>query len=103
MSYKRRGGDLKEAREEWLKIKFIDCTNCKYCLPCPFGVNIPENFEIYNEALRYNDFKEGKFKYEFLKEEERASNCRECGECESKCPQNLSIMELLKLVDNSFK
>ncbi|RLD13092.1 MAG: aldo/keto reductase [Caldiserica bacterium] len=94
---------LKKAREEWMKIKFIDCTNCKYCLPCPFGVNIQENFEIYNEALRYNDFKEGKYRYEFLKEEERASNCKECGECESKCPQNLSIIELLKLVDEAFR
>lgn len=94
---------LKRAREEWLKIKFIDCTDCKYCLPCPFGVNIPENFKIYNDAVRYNDFKEGKFKYEFLKEEERASNCQECGECETKCPQNLPIIELLKLVSKSFK
>lgn len=94
---------LMKARDEWLNIKSIDCTNCKYCLPCPYGVNIPKNFEIYNYAIRYNDFKEASFEYEFLNEEERASNCRECGECEEKCPQSLPIRELLKLVSKSLK
>ncbi len=94
---------LEKAKDEWLNIKSIDCTNCKYCLPCPYGVNIPKNFEIYNEGVRYNDFKEASYDYEFLKEEERASNCRECGECEEKCPQSLPIRKLLKLVANSFK
>ncbi|MGC8942491.1 MAG: aldo/keto reductase [Caldisericia bacterium] len=94
---------LEKAKDEWLNIKSIDCTNCKYCLPCPYGVNIPKNFEIYNEGVRYNDFKEASYDYEFLKEEERASNCRECGECEEKCPQSLPIRKLLKIVANSFK
>lgn len=94
---------LKKAREEFLNIKSIDCTNCKYCLPCPYGVNIPKNFEIYNEGVRYNDFKEASYEYEYLKDEERASNCKECGECEEKCPQNLPIRELLKIVDKALR
>ncbi len=94
---------LKKARDEWLNIKSIDCTNCKYCLPCPYGVNIPKNFEIYNFAVRYNDFEEASYDYELLKEEERASNCRECGECEEKCPQSLPIRELLKEIKERFK
>lgn len=93
---------LIKARDEWLNIKSIDCTNCKYCLPCPYGVNIPKNFEIYNEGVRYNNFKEASYEYEYLKEEERASNCKECGECEEKCPQNLPIRELLKIIDKTF-
>lgn len=93
---------LLKARDEWLNIKSIDCTNCKYCLPCPYGVNIPKNFEIYNEGVRYNNFKEASYEYEYLKEEERASNCKECGECEEKCPQNLPIRELLKIIDKTF-
>jgi len=94
---------LMKARDEWLNIKSIDCTNCKYCLPCPYGVNIPKNFEIYNNYLMYKDLKETYEEYEYLKEEEKASNCRECGECEEKCPQSLSIRELLKLVAKSLK
>ena len=94
---------LKKAREEFLNIKSIDCTNCKYCLPCPYGVNIPKNFEIYNEGVRYNDFKEASYEYEYLKDEEKASNCKECGECEEKCPQNLPIRELLKIVDKALR
>lgn len=93
---------IKKARDEYLKIKSIDCTNCKYCLPCPYGVNIPKNFEIYNFAIRFNDFIEASLDYEFLKNEERASNCHECGECEEKCPQNLKIRELLKIVHTSL-
>jgi hypothetical protein len=65
-------------------------------------VNIPKNFEIYNEGVRYNDFKEASYEYEYLKDEEKASNCKECGECEEKCPQNLPIRELLKIVDKTL-
>lgn len=94
---------IKKARNEWLNIRTIYCTKCKYCLPCPYGVNIPENFEIYNNFIMYGYLQEALWEYEYLKEEERASNCKECGECEEKCPQNLTIRELLKLVINSFK
>lgn len=93
---------IKKARNEWLNIRTIDCTKCKYCMPCPYGVNIPENFEIYNNFIMYGDLKEALWDYEYLKEEERASNCKECGECEEKCPQNLPIRELLKKVKDIF-
>ncbi|HQP00319.1 MAG TPA: aldo/keto reductase [Caldisericia bacterium] len=93
---------LSIARNEWLNIKTIGCTNCKYCMPCPNGVNIPKNFEIYNNYIMYGDLNESASEYEYLKEEERASNCRECGTCETLCPQNLEIIKLLKLIDNTF-
>jgi len=93
---------LSIARNEWLNIKSIGCTNCKYCMPCPNGVNIPKNFEIYNNYIMYGDLNESVSKYQYLKEEESASNCRECGTCETLCPQNLEIIKLLKLIDNTF-
>lgn len=93
---------LSIARNEWLNIKSIGCTNCKYCMPCPNGVNIPKNFEIYNNYIMYEDLDEIASEYQYLKEEERASNCRECGTCETLCPQNLKIIELLKLINNTF-
>ncbi len=93
---------LSIARNEWLNIKTIGCTNCKYCLPCPNEVNIPKNFEIYNNYIMYGDLNESVSQYQYLKEEERASNCKECGTCETLCPQNLEIIKLLKLIDNTF-
>ena len=93
---------LSIARSEWLNIKSIGCTNCKYCMPCPNGVNIPKNFEIYNNYIMYEDLDENASEYQYLKEEEKASNCRECGSCETLCPQNLKIIELLKLINNTF-
>lgn len=93
---------LSIARNEWLNIKTIGCTNCKYCLPCPNEVNIPKNFEIYNNYIMYGDLNESVSKYQYLKEEQRASNCKECGTCETLCPQNLEIIKLLKLIDNTF-
>lgn len=72
------------------------CTGCAYCMPCPFDVAIPRNFEIWNEEGMYQDHSLSK-KYEMLGGG-KAEKCRECGECEKLCPQNLPIREDLKQV-----
>jgi len=77
----------------------ISCTACNYCMPCPNSVEIPKNFKIFNQAYMYNNMLSGKFTYKnHLKEEEKAINCIECGECIPKCPQNLDIPSLLQEV-----
>jgi predicted aldo/keto reductase-like oxidoreductase len=73
----------------------IPCTRCKYCLPCPNGVNIPRILEIYNEAFMYGD-EHAQIAYGWLKEEERGDQCAECGECEDVCPQSIAIAEWLE-------
>lgn len=74
----------------------IPCTKCGYCLPCPNGVNIPRNFEIYNQAAVYGNEGLSKSLYTWhMPEEERASACLACGECESKCPQQIEISDWL--------
>ena len=73
----------------------IPCTDCKYCLPCPSGVNIPRIFEIYNEAMIYNDLRGGRMRYGWLEEGERANLCTECGQCLELCPQQIEIPEWL--------
>jgi predicted aldo/keto reductase-like oxidoreductase len=73
----------------------IPCTRCKYCLPCPNGVNIPRILEIYNEAFMYGD-EHAQIAYGWLKEEERGDQCAECGECEDVCPQSIAITEWLE-------
>lgn len=74
------------------------CTGCEYCMPCPFGVNIPNNFRYWNSAFIYDDKETFKAKYEQMTDEAKASHCRECGACEKMCPQQLSIREDLKRV-----
>ena len=82
----------------------VDCTDCKYCMPCPHGVNIPGNFSFYNNAHIFNakeHYKE--HYYNQLKPEQLAVMCQECGICLSKCPQNIQIIDELKNVAEYFK
>jgi predicted aldo/keto reductase-like oxidoreductase len=73
----------------------IPCTDCRYCLPCPSGVNIPSVFEIYNEAKMYGDEEAARGSYSWLDEAQRADLCVECGDCLEKCPQQIEISEWL--------
>jgi predicted aldo/keto reductase-like oxidoreductase len=74
----------------------IPCTDCKYCLPCPSGVNIPRVFEIYNDLMMYGDEDRAQMFYSaFMQEDERADQCIECGECLEKCPQDIEIPDWL--------
>jgi predicted aldo/keto reductase-like oxidoreductase len=87
-------------REQYLALCPIPCTDCKYCQPCPNGVAISRIFEIYNEAFMYNRVDRARTAYEhWMKEEERANCCLQCGECEPKCPQGIQIMEWLETAD----
>ncbi len=84
----------------------IGCTDCKYCLPCPQGVDIPRNFSIYNEGARYDNFTLSWYMYwEWMKPkpEQRAEACTQCGLCEEKCPQKLPIRDLLAKVRETLK
>jgi predicted aldo/keto reductase-like oxidoreductase len=81
----------------------IPCTNCAYCLPCPSGVNIPRNFDFYNGALVHEEPAISRHLYaRLLTEAERANACTECGACEDKCPQGISIREWLKKVHSAL-
>jgi hypothetical protein len=84
------------------------CTGCKYCMPCPNGVSIPECFEYYNRGHMYEDKEQSLQIYStflggfFGGTPTYASVCQECGECEEKCPQNLPIRDNLKRVVEYF-
>ncbi|KAJ52555.1 hypothetical protein BD780_000798 [Clostridium tetanomorphum] len=82
----------------------INCTGCKYCMPCPFGVNIPACFEHLNDASIYGDSNSAKRVYNMSVENNaKASNCKECGKCEKACPQHIEIRKMLKEVVNTFE
>jgi predicted aldo/keto reductase-like oxidoreductase len=75
------------------------CTGCRYCMPCPAGVNIPGCFSAWNTYHMFQNFNVVKWKWEVeIGSDHQASKCIECGACESKCPQKLPIREDLKRV-----
>ena len=74
---------------------FVGCTDCKYCMPCPFGVNIPQNFAMMNEFAKYSNPGRLNFQWNDMEENERASQCKACGKCETACPQGIPIREKL--------
>ncbi|MCL2650031.1 MAG: aldo/keto reductase [Candidatus Azobacteroides sp.] len=85
-------------------IKTIPCTGCEYCMPCPNGVNIPRVFELYNDALRFENFDPFKRGYWFTTSMGNdAGRCEECGECEQKCPQGIEIMNQLKVAHQALE
>lgn len=79
------------------------CTGCRYCMPCPFGVDIPKNFALWNEEAMYGNFAAMKEKYEReLPEGARADRCQKCGACERECPQAIQIRKDLVRVTADF-
>ncbi|MEN2773996.1 aldo/keto reductase [Acetivibrio clariflavus] len=88
---------VKEAINEKMK---VPCTGCRYCMPCPKGVDIPGTLAAYNR--RYTDGKIAGFIDYFIctalrRDSTAASNCIDCGKCEQHCPQNISIRKELKI------
>ena len=84
----------------------VGCTGCRYCMPCPKGVDIPGNFYYYN--LMYME-KKSPARLEFVqnmglrKEPGFASQCVGCGKCEQHCPQHINIREKLKEADRDLR
>ena len=94
----------------------VPCTSCKYCLPCPSGVNIPQNFAIINNlALENSKLRRWLYKRDYKKmanhskklnkdkSNGNASLCINCGICLEKCPQNINIPVELKKINAIFK
>lgn len=89
---------IARVREMYQKICPIPCTKCGYCMPCPNGVNIPRNFEVYNQGVMYEKPDHAREAYTWISEDERASACIQCRECEEKCPQSIPISEWMPRV-----
>jgi uncharacterized protein len=76
----------------------VDCTGCRYCQPCPQGIDIPMIFSVVNEAALFDDPTRSRIGYHIGLEQGRTAPytaCTECGTCEEHCPQQLKIPEEL--------
>ena len=84
----------------------VGCTGCRYCMPCPKGVDIPGIFHCYN-AMYTESKSAGRFQFAqtvgLSKEPPFATQCVGCGKCEQHCPQNIPIREKLKEADKALR
>lgn len=78
------------------------CTGCRYCMPCPMGINIPGNFAMWNNYAKYQNLNEATWRWTSTPAAEKPYACVECGKCESLCPQGIHIREDLKKVSACF-
>jgi uncharacterized protein len=98
-----------EVEAEYRKRIKVSCTGCRYCMPCPENVSIPECFEMYNQACMFNAPDVAAINYNIIMggmlsgKPGFASQCQECGACEEKCPQGIAIREHLKTVAEYFE
>ena len=77
------------------------CRRCNYCAPCTVGIPISVQFLLEGYYTRYNLQDWAKLRYEKL--EKNASDCIGCGVCETRCPYNLPIRDMLKNVVKVFE
>lgn len=93
---------FKRVKAVMLEKTRVPCTGCGYCMPCPFGVNIPGCFSVYNDKYLLGKKGSRITYYQNLgmgaKNPGFASLCTECGKCERHCPQNIEIRKDLKKV-----
>jgi predicted aldo/keto reductase-like oxidoreductase len=95
---------IMEAKQAYLSLGFVGCTACRYCMPCPQDVAIPEILGLYNEYYMSGQSDEIKQKYwEKITPETHSSNCISCGICEEKCPQELPIRKFMGETARMFK
>lgn len=96
---------INKLRDEFKSKIKVNCTGCKYCVPCPMGVDIPSCFELLNNFSMFNNLEQLKLNYYSVLQEAEcdASKCQQCGKCEEQCPQHIKIRNKLKEVEDIFK
>ena len=90
---------LAKAKNVFDTMAIVPCTKCAYCMPCPFGLDIPKTFEAYNQtAVKGVD--KARELYDTL--EKKADACRKCRRCEKECPQHIEISQIMTEITAVF-
>jgi predicted aldo/keto reductase-like oxidoreductase len=109
---------VEQALKTFLTLSPVPCTECQYCMPCPFGVNIPGAFHAYNKAVtedvvpnlrdpRDSEFERRKQAFlagmDTLTESAQPTSCVSCKICLNKCPQKIEITNKFKEISQLMK
>jgi predicted aldo/keto reductase-like oxidoreductase len=87
----RENAIIAEALSIYRSTAAIPCTACGYCMPCPFGVDIPKVFALYNNYRVEKNLVSYSMSNQVLGREKQAANCTACQKCVSLCPQSIDI------------
>ena len=95
---------LERAAVAYLACGTIPCTHCDYCIPCPYGIDIPEIFAFRNEYLTKDEGRKPKdilkaYAKRIPEELRRADHCTGCGRCVQHCPQQIDIPKEIAAID----
>ncbi|MBQ3656654.1 MAG: aldo/keto reductase [Bacteroidales bacterium] len=105
---------LQRVADEFVNFPLVPCTQCQYCMPCPYGVDIPTSFTHYNKCVNEGyisvssqdkDFVENRKRFLIgydrkVDKNRQAAHCIGCGQCMPHCPQNIRIPDRLKDIDD---
>ncbi|MBQ7651612.1 MAG: aldo/keto reductase, partial [Victivallales bacterium] len=94
---------IAQALAAYRKSGAVPCTACRYCSPCPFGVDIPRNLALLNQVKGGLPLFHAKLVYDAMQAEKCASSCVACGACKRKCPQSIDIPKYMKEIAETFK
>jgi predicted aldo/keto reductase-like oxidoreductase len=100
---------VEKARDAYRELMRVNCTGCRYCVPCPAGVDIPLCFEMYNNRRVFGEGRSASLYYAIRLSDisnetpSFASQCTRCGKCLRHCPQHLPIPDLLDEVVREFE
>jgi predicted aldo/keto reductase-like oxidoreductase len=99
---------IAQVRDTYGRLMKVGCTGCRYCMPCPFGVDIPDCFSLYNARHLFPHDPSARFQYfgrhgGLMGGVSYAGLCKKCGKCEKVCPQHLPIRDRLKDVSKEME
>ncbi len=104
---------LEDTAQLMLNYPTVPCTDCKYCMPCPYGINIPAIFEHYNLCVNSGDIPKNSQEANYRKARQaylvgydrsvpklrQANHCIGCNKCVEHCPQSINIPKELHRID----
>ena len=105
---------LEKIAEDYVKFPLIPCTDCKYCMPCPYGVDIPGVFAHYNKCVNEGLLEEERQSPAYrkarraylvsldrnLEKLRQADHCIGCTQCVDTCPQRIGIPGQMRRIES---